>query len=184
MKAFTVAAALDAGAITIRDTFKDNNNLVIGDVRIQNADRYTSPYGHGRITAGDVLKLSNNVGAAKIGLAPGPRSACTRRSAASASASRPGSRSRARRRASSGTRTGRTGRGDLTAAQNAFGQGLSVTAMQLVAGYAAIGNGGELVTPHVVAGWTGPDGVDHARRTRRRRSASCARRRPTPCSGC
>ena len=34
--------------------------------------------------------------------------------------------------------------------------------MQLVAGYAAIGNGGELVTPHVVAGWTTPDGVYHA----------------------
>jgi membrane carboxypeptidase/penicillin-binding protein len=28
-----------------------------------------------------------------------------------------------------------------------------VTAMRLVAGYAAIGNGGELVTPHVLAGW-------------------------------
>ncbi len=48
MKAFTISAALDAGAITLRDKFKDNNNLVIGDVRIQNADRYTSPYGHGR----------------------------------------------------------------------------------------------------------------------------------------
>ena len=48
MKAFTIAAALDAGAITLKDKFKDNNNLVIGDVRIQNADRYTSPYGHGR----------------------------------------------------------------------------------------------------------------------------------------
>jgi cell division protein FtsI/penicillin-binding protein 2 len=71
MKAFTVAAALDAGAITTRDKFRDNNNLVIGDVRIQNADRYTSPYGHGAITAGDVLKLSNNVGAAKIGLTLG-----------------------------------------------------------------------------------------------------------------
>ncbi len=33
--------------------------------------------------------------------------------------------------------------------------------MQLVAGYAAIGNGGELVTPHVLAGWTTPDGVYH-----------------------
>ena len=48
------------------------------------------PYGHGAITAGDVLKLSNNVGAAKIGLTPGPRSACTRRSAASVSASATG----------------------------------------------------------------------------------------------
>ena len=160
MKAFTVAAALDAGAITTRDTFKDDNNLRIGDVRIQNADRYTSPYGHGRITAGDVLKLSNNVGAAKIGLTLGRERLY-----------------QAFRRFGFGEPTGieisgeasgvvwnpdgANGSGDLTAAQNAFGQGLSVTAMQLVAGYAAIGNGGELVTPHVVAGWTTPDGVYH-----------------------
>ena len=78
---------------------------------------------------------------------------------------------------------GPNGSGDLTAAQNSFGQGLSVTAMQLVAGYAAIGNGGELVTPHVVAGWTTPDGVYHEP-SRRRRSASCARRRPTRCCSC
>ena len=51
--------------------------------------------------------------------------------------------------------------GDLTAAQNAFGQGLSLTAIQLVAGYAAFANGGHLVTPHVVAGWTDPDGTSH-----------------------
>ncbi|HEY8177176.1 MAG TPA: penicillin-binding protein 2, partial [Candidatus Limnocylindria bacterium] len=160
MKAFTIAAALDANAITLKDKFKDNNNLVIGDVRIQNADRYTSPYGHGLITAGDVLKLSNNVGAAKIGLTLGREGLY-----------------QAFRRFGFGERTGieisgegsgvvwnpdgPNGSGDLTAAQNAFGQGLSVTAMQLVAGYAAIGNGGELVTPHVLAGWNTPDGVYH-----------------------
>jgi stage V sporulation protein D (sporulation-specific penicillin-binding protein) len=160
MKAFTISAALDAGAITLRDRFKDDNNLRIADVRIQNADRYTSPYGHGRITAGDVLKLSNNVGAAKIGLTLGRERLY-----------------QAFRRFGFGEPTGieiageapgvvwnpdgPNGSGDLTAAQNAFGQGLSVTAMQLVAGYAAIGNGGELVTPHVVAGWTTPDGVYH-----------------------
>ena len=68
MKAFTVAAALDAGAIDLQTTVVDDNDLRIGPVRIQNADRYTVPGGHGAITAGDVLKLSDNVGAAKIGL--------------------------------------------------------------------------------------------------------------------
>ena len=71
MKAFTVAAALDAGAITTTDTVVDDNNLQIGNVRIHNADRADHPYGHGPITAGDVLALSNNVGAAKIGLTLG-----------------------------------------------------------------------------------------------------------------
>jgi cell division protein FtsI/penicillin-binding protein 2 len=161
MKAFTIAAALDAGAITQTDKFDDDNNLMVGRVRIQNADRHDWPYGHGLITAKDVLALSNNVGAAKIGLALG----------------------RARlfeafRRFGFGAPTGieLTGEadgviwnpdgpnasGDLTAAQNAFGQGLSMTAVQLVAGYASFANGGSLVTPHVVAGWTDPDGTYHA----------------------
>jgi cell division protein FtsI/penicillin-binding protein 2 len=160
MKAFTVAAALDAGAITTKDTFHDDNNLRLAGVRIQNADRYSHPYGHGDITAAEVLQLSNNVGAAKIGLTLG--------------------RDRlyeAFRRFGFGSLTGvdisgettgvvwnpdgPNGSGDLTAAQNAFGQGLSVTAVQLVAGYAAIANGGTQVTPHVVAGWTTPDGTFH-----------------------
>jgi cell division protein FtsI/penicillin-binding protein 2 len=161
MKAFTVAAALDAGAITTRDKFKDDNNLRLSGVRIQNADRYSHPYGHGRITAGDVLKLSNNVGAARIGLTLGRQRLYE-----------------ALRRFGFGEPTGieisgeangvvwnpdgPNGSGDLTAAQNSFGQGLSVTAMQLIAGYAAIGNGGRLVTPHVIAGWTTPDGTYHA----------------------
>ncbi len=160
MKAFTISAALDAGAITTSDTFVDNNNLRLAGVRIQNADRYWYPYGHGELTAGDVLKLSNNVGAAKIGLTLGRERLYD-----------------AFRRFGFGSLTGvdisgeepgvvwnpdgPNGSGDLTAAQNAFGQGLSVTALQLMAGYAAIANGGTLVTPHVVAGWTTPDGTYH-----------------------
>lgn len=160
MKAFTVAAALDAEAIDLRTTVLDDNNLRIGPVRIQNADRYRVPYGHGEITAGDVLKLSNNVGAARIGLLLGRQKLYD-----------------AFRRFGFGTPTGidiageeagvvwspdgANASGDLTAAQNAFGQGLSVTAVQLAAGYAAIANGGTLVTPHLIAGWTGADGVYH-----------------------
>jgi cell division protein FtsI/penicillin-binding protein 2 len=161
MKAFTIAAALDAGAIDLHTTVMDDNNLRIAGIRIQNADRYTKPYGNGEITAGDVLKLSDNVGAAKIGLLLGRQQLYE-----------------AFKRFGFGTPTGvdiageasgvvwnpdgPNATGDLTAAQNAFGQGLSVTAVQLVAGYAAIANGGTLVTPHVIAGWTGPDGVYHA----------------------
>lgn len=160
MKPFTIAAALDAGAITTTDTFLDDNNLTIGRVRIHNADRGDWPYGHGPITAADVLALSNNVGAAKIGLELGRAQLYD-----------------AFRRFGFGTPTGieLTGEasgviwnpdgpnasGDLTAAQNAFGQGLSMTAVQLITGYASFANGGSLVTPHVVAGWTDPDGTYH-----------------------
>jgi cell division protein FtsI/penicillin-binding protein 2 len=161
MKAFTVAAALDAGAITTSDRFVDDNNLQIGGIRIQNADRYDHPWGHGALTAADVLALSNNVGAAKIGLTLGREALYD-----------------AFRRFGFGSPTGieladeaagviwdpdgPNASGDLTAAQNAFGQGLSLTAVQLVAGYATFANGGLLVTPHVVEGWTDPDGTYHA----------------------
>jgi cell division protein FtsI/penicillin-binding protein 2 len=160
MKAFTIAAALDAGAITTGDTFLDDNNLRIGKVRIQNADRYNFPYGHGEIRPADVLKLSNNVGAARIGLTLGSQGLFEYF-----------------KRFGFGTPTGvdiageasgvvwnpdgPNGSGELTTAQNAFGQGLSVTAVQLVAGYSAIANGGTLVTPHVVAGWTDAGGTVH-----------------------
>jgi cell division protein FtsI/penicillin-binding protein 2 len=158
MKAFTIAAALDAGAITTEDTFDDDNNLRLRNVRIQNADRADRPYGHGPITASDVLALSNNVGAAKIGLELGSLELYE-----------------AFRRFGFGSPTGielageeaglvwhpDRASGELTTAQNAFGQGLSLTAVQLAAGYAAFANGGTLVTPHVIEGWTDPDGSYH-----------------------
>lgn len=160
MKAFTIAAALEAGAVSITDRFVDDNNLIIGPVRVQNADRHDHPWGHGPLNPADVLKLSNNVGAAKIGLELG-RTALYE----------------AFRRYGFGAPTGielageasgvvwdpdgPNASGDITAAQNAFGQGLSVTAVQLAAGYAAFANGGMLVTPHVVEGWTDAQGTFH-----------------------
>jgi cell division protein FtsI/penicillin-binding protein 2 len=160
MKAFTIAAALDAEAITTTDKFRDDNNLRLAGVRIQNADRYTYPYGHGRITAGEVLKLSNNVGAARIGLTLG-RQRLYESLRRFGFGEPTGIEIAGEASGTVWNPDGSNGSGDLTAAQNSFGQGLSVTALQLVAGYAAIGNGGELVTPHVVAGWTTPDGTYH-----------------------
>jgi cell division protein FtsI/penicillin-binding protein 2 len=160
MKAFTVAAALDAGAITTRDRFEDDNNLRIGAIRIQNADRYDYPYGRGRITAAEVLALSNNVGAAKIGLELGRQElyqAFLRYGFGSATGIELANEASGKLWNPDGPNAS----GDLTAAQTAFGQGLSVTAVQLAAGYAAFANGGTLVTPHVVAGWTDPDGTQH-----------------------
>jgi cell division protein FtsI (penicillin-binding protein 3) len=160
MKAFTISAAIDAGAVKTTDKVVDEGTLQLGDITIRNADRFNFPYGHGALTPGDVLKLSNNIGAAKIGLRLGRQKLYE-----------------AFRRFGFGAPTGvdiigeasgtvwnpdgPNASGDLTAAQNAFGQGLSVTAVQLAAGYAAIANGGTLVTPHVVAGWTDRSGAYH-----------------------
>ena len=160
MKAFTIAAAIDAGAITTTDMFEDDNNLRIGAIRIQNADRYDHPYGRGHITAGEVLALSNNVGAAKIGLELG-RQELYQAFLRYGFGSPTGIELAAEASGVVWNPDGPNASRDLTAAQSAFGQGLSVTAVQLAAGYAAFANGGTLVTPHVVAGWTDPDGVRH-----------------------
>ncbi len=160
MKAFTVAAALDAGAITTRDTFVDDNNLRVGAVRIQTADRYDHPSGHGPITAGQVLRLSNNVGAAKIGLELGGDDlyeAFLRFGFGAPTGIELSGEAAGRVWDPAGPNAS----GDLTTAQNAFGQGLSLTAIQLVAGYASFANGGLLVQPHIVAGWTDGDGTYH-----------------------
>jgi cell division protein FtsI (penicillin-binding protein 3) len=160
MKAFTIAAALDAGAVNLKTQVLDNNNLRIRGERIQNADRFDHPWGHGKLTPQQVLQLSNNNGAARIGLKLGGERLY-----------------QAFMRYGFGQPTGidiagevggkvwdpasKNASGDLTTAQNAFGQGLTVTAVQLVAGYAAIANGGTLVTPHVVAGYADGSGVYH-----------------------
>lgn len=162
MKAMTVAAALDAGAITPADLFMDDNDLHIYDVVIHNADRAWYPSGHGLITPAQVLALSNNVGAATIGLTLGGqplRDAFLRfgfgqTTGVDIAGEMPGVVLDPDAEGSSK---------ELTTAQNAFGQGISVTVMQMAAGYAAIANGGKLVTPHIVDGWTLADGTYEAR---------------------
>jgi cell division protein FtsI/penicillin-binding protein 2 len=157
LKAMTVAAALDAGAITPADLFLDDNNLQIYDATIRNADRAWYPSGHGLLTPAEILALSNNVGAATVGLTLGGERLY-----------------QALLRFGFGQPTGSDIAGEasgvvlhpdaegssreLTTAQNAFGQGITVTVFQMAAIYAAIANGGRLVTPHVVAGWTAEDG--------------------------
>ncbi|MEO6294377.1 MAG: penicillin-binding protein 2 [Candidatus Limnocylindria bacterium] len=160
MKAFTVAAALDAGAITTSDTVIDDNNLRIGNVEIHNADRNDAPYGHGPITVADVLALSNNVGAAKVGLTLG-RQELYQAFLRFGFGSPTGIELSGEASGVVWDPDGPNASGDLTAAQTAFGQGLSITPLQLAAGYASFANGGTLVTPHVVEGWTDPDGTYH-----------------------
>ena len=160
MKAFTVAAALDAGAVTTKQKFLDDNNLRIGSIRIQNADRLDHPSGHGPITVADVLALSNNVGAAKVGLALG-RDELHQAFLRFGFGAPTGIELAGEASGVVWDPDGPNASGDLTAAQNSFGQGLSLTAVQLAAGYASFANGGNLVTPHVVAGWTHPDGTSH-----------------------
>ena len=157
MKPFTVAAALDAGAISSETTVLDDGTLKLADVRIRNWDSSQFPKGHGEITASDVLELSNNIGAARIALLLG-RQKLYEAFRAYGFGSRTGTDIDGEASGVLWDPDGPNGSRDITAAENAFGQGVSVTALQLVAAYAAIANGGMLVTPHVIAGWTTPEG--------------------------
>ena len=158
LKAMTVAAALDAGAISPTDLFLDDNNLQVYDATISNADREWFPSGHGLITPAQVLALSNNVGAATIGLTLGGQRLYD-----------------GLKRFGFGSPTGVDLAGEapgvvlhpdeegaskeLTTAQNAFGQGINRHRrpdgrrlrrhrQRRTAGH-----------PHVVAGWTAEDGT-------------------------
>ena len=48
---------------------------------------------------------------------------------------------------------------DVTLVTQAFGQGITATALQVAAGYGALANGGVLMKPYLVASVTDPDGV-------------------------
>ncbi len=140
-KAFTVAAALEAGAVTTGSTFVVPDHLAVAD-RIIHDSR---PHETKVMAPADVIRESSNVGAIQIAQALG------------------GERLHdAIRRFGFGERTGVDLWGEDPGLVPAYedwsgssignipiGQGLTVTPLQIVAGYAALANGGRLVTPHV-----------------------------------
>jgi cell division protein FtsI (penicillin-binding protein 3) len=140
-KAFTVSAALEEGAVTEASTF------VVPD-HIQVADRviYDSrPHETKVMTTGDVLKESSNVGAIQVAQSLGGQKL-----------------DEYIRRFGFGEATGvdlwGEDPGEVPAYEDwsgssigniPMGQGLTVTPLQLAAGYAAIANGGRKITPHI-----------------------------------
>jgi cell division protein FtsI (penicillin-binding protein 3) len=150
MKIFTVASALEAHAVTPTDTVPvDGGRLLIGSHTIRDTH-----FDHELLEIGEVLKISSNVGAAKIGFKLGK------------DALRDGLA-----KFGFGTATGvelpgeRAGRlrdtkrwGDIGLATISFGYGLTVTPLQIAAGVAAVANGGTLWKPHVVKQIESADG--------------------------
>ncbi len=147
-KAFTVAAALEENAVRTHELiFCENGGWVIGHHTIHD----THP--HGWLTPGKILQLSSNIGAAKIAQLLGRERLVTY--AARFGFGQP-------------VGLGLPGeskgsvpypRADLALATAAFGQGLTVTAIQLAAAYGAIANGGVLMKPFLVRKLVDPDGV-------------------------
>jgi cell division protein FtsI (penicillin-binding protein 3) len=140
-KAFTVASALEEGAVTADSTFVVADHITVADRVIHDSQPHETEV----MTTGDVLKKSSNVGAIQIAGELGGAKL-----------------EEYIRRFGFGEPAGVDLWGEDAGVVPAYkdwsgstignipmGQGLTVTPLQLVAGYAAIANGGQRVTPHV-----------------------------------
>jgi cell division protein FtsI (penicillin-binding protein 3) len=151
-KPINVAIALDAGAIQPDTVVYDEGHISVGGWPIQNNDGSS----HGAISITKVLEVSSNIGMVHI--------------------------MERVKRATYYDQLKKIGIGEITgtdmpfetagstkkreqfvdypieAATHAFGQGFSVTPIQMVQLHGAIANGGTIVTPHVTEGLFDPSG--------------------------
>ncbi len=150
MKPFTIAAAVEAGAVT-EDSMV---NCEAGYWRT-GGSRIRDDHPKGIITVTQVMKYSSNIGSAKLALELGPEAFID-----------------SLRAFGFGQRTGVPLPGELAGqirhpdrirtielANTAFGQGMTATAMQLAMGIAAIANDGVLMKPRLITAVTDNDGL-------------------------
>ncbi|GMU62032.1 MAG: penicillin-binding protein 3 [Myxococcaceae bacterium] len=147
-KAFVIATALDEKVITESSEFDcEQGRLAIGRHVVHD----THPYG--LLKPRGILQVSSNICVAKVAQKLG-------RERLVAAYERFGFGARA------GLGLPGEGKGalpfpkaEIALATQAFGQGLTATALQLAAGYGALGNGGVLMRPYLVSKVVDPDGL-------------------------
>jgi len=149
MKIFVAAAALESGKISANSIFFCEN----GAYRIgRNTIHDTHP--HGWLSLQQIVKVSSNIGAAKVGSMLGARRLYrTLRDfgfSAKTGIDAPGE--------SSGSLTPYRKWTRIDAGTITFGQGIAVTAVQLAAAASAIANGGMLMRPYLVQAITDHNG--------------------------
>ena len=149
MKAFVVSGALEEHAIRPDSKFFcENGAWKIGHRVIHDAEKRP-----GDLSTTEILKFSSNIGAAKIANVLG-RERLVRYFEKFGFGEKTGL-------ALPGEAKGQLPfpKADIQLATQAFGQGLTATAVQLAAGYSAIANGGVLMRPYLVSKVVDPDGV-------------------------
>ena len=144
-KPFLAAAALEEGVVKETDRFDcENGNYTVADRVIHEAQRKR----HGVLSFRDILKYSSNIGSVKVGERLGKEKFYQYiRSfgfGVKTGIDLPGEVSGLLRPVEKWTR--------VDAATIAFGQGISVTAIQLITALSAIANQGVLMKPFVVRG--------------------------------
>jgi len=140
MKVFSIATALEEGAVTPETEFQIGNSVTVGGRAI--TDVHFNPY----LTTSGIIKHSSNVGAAKISLRLGAEklyAGLTRFGfGAKTHIELPGERVGM-------LRNGKNWR-DIDLAHIAFGYGLTVTPLQIAAGFVTIANHGIYREPRIV----------------------------------
>ena len=144
-KPFLAAAALEEGVVKETDLFNcENGNFAIADRVFHEANRKR----HGVLSVHDILKYSSNIGAIKIAEKLGKErfSQYIRKFGfgAKTGIDLPGEVSGLLRPVEKWTR--------VDAATVAFGQGISVTAIQLITALSSVANQGLLMKPFIVRG--------------------------------
>lgn len=148
-KAFTMAAGIDTGKITPDTTYIDTGEVVVDGYTIKNSDNKA----HGQQTMSQTLEESLNTGVIFVKNKVGNKSFLeyVKRFGF-------GEITGIDLPESGGNIKNLDGNIEVNYDTASFGQGISVTPLQLLRAYAAIANGGKLPTPYVVASEVLPDG--------------------------
>ena len=154
-KPINVAIALEEKAITPTDVVDDAGRIQIGEWPIQNVD-YSTNGPRGSISITDVLRYSSNVGMVRI-MGRLQRSDYYEWMKKLGLSDRTGVDLPGETSGQMKDRDQFVG-SEVEAATTAFGQGFSLTALQLAQLHATLANGGKLVTPHVVRGLANAEG--------------------------
>jgi cell division protein FtsI (penicillin-binding protein 3) len=148
-KPINVAIALEANAIQPDSKFNDTGQLQFGEWQIANYD-FESRGGHGLISVSQILEYSSNIGMVRLIQQMKPKDYYTwlerlglgQKVAIDLPFEAAGQLKSERRFVNTA----------VDVATASFGQGFSLTPIQLTQLHATLANGGKLVTPHVVRG--------------------------------
>jgi stage V sporulation protein D (sporulation-specific penicillin-binding protein) len=151
IKPLIMAAAVDVGAVTPQTTYTDKGSIVVSDRTIYNFDKKA----RGLATMQDVLNQSLNTGMVFIEQKMGKEAmheylVDRYRFDQRTGIDLPGE--------VKGLLGNLKAKNDVNYANAAFGQGIALTPISIVRGFAALANGGVLVTPHLATSIVHNDG--------------------------
>ncbi|MDE2311891.1 MAG: penicillin-binding protein 2 [Patescibacteria group bacterium] len=148
-KAITMASAIDAGKIAPDTTYVDKGEVTVDNYTIKNAE----PGGHGQITMTEALDLSLNTGAIFAENQLGNQAFAQYLQSFGF-----GKKTGVELTETAGDLNGLKGNITVNYDTASFGQGISVTPLQMAVAYAALANGGKLMRPYIVQSKIYPDG--------------------------